>query len=251
MVPAPLACNTGGAGQCCGERRYAVITVDGPLAEGFPQNPLDLLRRPRYAPAQLHGLAGERSSPAPPRYDAPQRDPPCQQNVSQRGQGELIGAAVNLVTMTLHLLWRHVCRRPKHARGARRDRPCVRVNRLAEKAGYSKVDDLGQASGSTDQDDIRRLDIAVDDSPGVCSFEGRGDLRNDPHGLPERQRVRGPARARRDLAPRGTPSPGMESGSRPPGRRAGARHWNAAPGPEFELLVRNVQERQHPPQSGI
>jgi hypothetical protein len=91
------------------------------------------------------------------------------------------------VRVAPRLLGAHVCRRAEANAGAREPG-------LGD-LGHAEVHDLHRALPGEDEN--LRLDVAVDDPPGMCGGEPIGHLRGDPRRNPGRQRAASQALAQR------------------------------------------------------
>ncbi len=115
----------------------------------------------------------------------PKRRPPGQELVQNRSQAVDIGTPVDDRRSRLGLLGGHVTGRAEH-------RTRMRVALRVQLLGQAEVGDLGDAIlnrrlRSSSQQDIRRLEVAVDDSPLVGIVHGFGQNLDDRSGTPSRQ----------------------------------------------------------------
>ena len=109
-----------------------------------------------------------------------------------RRQGEEIGAGVE--RLAAHLLRRHVVRRPDDGAGLGEAGRAVGAEAAGDRPGQAEVEQLHAVRR---QEQVRRLQVAMDEPARVQRVEGVEDLQRDGGGVGRRQRPARHARAER------------------------------------------------------
>jgi len=135
----------------------------------------EVARHPGVPPRGRHRVLGEESVERHVRPLGLERRPPRQQFVQDRPQGVHVGGGAGRVGRLAGLLGGHVARRPDRGAGPRD------AGLAVEPPGEAEVADLRRAVGG--QENVRRLQVAVDDAALVGRVDGPGQRRDQGRGL--------------------------------------------------------------------